>query len=623
MTTFLAEANAGRWEELSPGLDPRIMETLRTEIKFPTMTPVQAATIPLLLSNKDVVVQAQTGSGKTLAFVLPALTLLAREASSLLDHHVGVVILAPTRELAKQIHRVAVPFVAALEMKMDLLCGGTPVANDLTRLEAEGANVIVATPGRMLDVMEQGGGGLSFRGLEVLVLDEADMLLDLGFEATLVAIIGKLPRQRRTGLFSATQTSALKDLTAAGLRNPVAVNVAVRSRASASGESSQSTPTTLSNMFAVVPDSYSKTALLLALLQRLAAETEEHHKIIVYFLTCAQVEYFSEVLVAAAPALYSRSASGSLPLFALSGKLVQKRRSATMQAFRKADAGVLFATDIAARGLDIPDVSWIVQYDPPKDADVFVHRVGRTARLGRSGSALLLLREAERGYAEFVQMRGSPLVEFATARPELAANVASDVQEANPPAWKVLQEAGRADRAVYEASRKAYVSFVRGYNAHVFNFYFDAKKLDMLQLAASMGLVHLPSMPELRSLETRNFTLPCGYSPIGDIAPEDVAYANRKREVARLARREKEQAKLEARKAKRKAARARRVANVPWSKNKAKKEAKATRKRKRHGESTDKAAVDWTSLNEQARLLKRFKAGDIDRVAFEAAMAKF
>ena len=663
---------------------------LEDDIGFPTMTAVQAATVPLLMSHKDVVVQAKTGSGKTLAFLVPTLAILLREKalgrgpladsdSTYASLAVGAIILAPTRELATQIYTVASSLIAksssssskssssksssssssgnkrkGLRLSCVLFTGGSPVEDDLARVERKGGNVVVATPGRLLDLMDSDECLLNWKALEVLILDEADMLLDLGFENDLASIINRLPKQRRTGLFSATQTSRVDDLARAGLRNPVAVHVAVKSKGSSSSSSSsssskkkggsdeQSTPTSLSNTYQVFPDNQSKAAGLLALLRGIRDRIDHAAgnlppKVIVYFLTCAQVEYMDVLLAGAFPDEFSNH-TGSIggggkkkkkkkkkngeeggperiPIFALSGRMKQTRRQKTMKAFRNASVGVLFATDVAARGIDMSDVSWVVQYDPPKEADMFVHRVGRTARLGRTGSAVIFLLESEKGYADFVKVRGSPLAKLRKVYPELGRSVKSA-----PAVWRELQEAGAEDRAVYEAGMRAFVSFVRGYKGHTLSFYFVFSKLDCLDLAASFGLVHVPSMPELRGTESHAFTLDSGYSPRNDLEPIDIAYADRAREEARQARKERDAEAAASRKERQIERREKRAANAPWSKQKAKRAAKQERKRKKAVAADAKAERIHDSLAEKAALLRALKAGDLLPSEFEAAL---
>ncbi|KAK6145555.1 hypothetical protein DH2020_022375 [Rehmannia glutinosa] len=212
-----------RFSDLNPPLSEPVLEAL-TSSGFEFCTPVQAATIPLLCSYKDVAVDAATGSGKTLAFVIPLVEIL-RRAGPPKPHQVMGVIISPTRELASQIFKVAEPFISTLSnVRPMLLVGGMEVKADMRKIEEEGANLLIGTPGRLNDIMER-MDALDFRNLEILILDEADRLLDMGFQKQISAVISRLPKLRRTGLFSATQTEAVEELSKAGLRNPVRVEV--------------------------------------------------------------------------------------------------------------------------------------------------------------------------------------------------------------------------------------------------------------------------------------------------------------------------------------------------------------------------------------------------------------
>lgn len=211
-------ASLQAFSSLEPPLSAPTRKAL-DELEFTTATPVQAATIPRLLSHQDVAVQACTGSGKTLAFIVPLVELLCRREAPCRRHEVGAIVIEPTRELAVQVHAVAVGFTQDRRgMQMQLTVGGTDIQAEMQRIIDEGGNVLIGTPGRLNDLMER-LASLSFKELELLVLDEADRLLDMGFEPTLNAILQRLPKQRRTGLFSATQTDEVLQLVRA-VRQP-------------------------------------------------------------------------------------------------------------------------------------------------------------------------------------------------------------------------------------------------------------------------------------------------------------------------------------------------------------------------------------------------------------------
>ncbi len=513
-----AKAEGPPFADLRPSLRPESLDALAAG-GFERSTPVQASTIPLLCSHKDVSVEACTGSGKTLAFVLPMVEILARARKELRRYEVGAVVVSPTRELARQIHEVATPFVKTLARGEDasdgeelsmLLVGGTDVSKDVAKFAATSPLVLVATPGRLWDVMQR-SRELDGKKCELLILDEADRLLGMGFMATLNNIISRLPKQRRTGLFSATQTEEVAELARAGLRNPVRVTVrdAVNAAARAAGDKKGKLPTQLQLLYRLCPVD--------AKLWHLVNFIREHRscKMIVYFLTCACVDFYESAVKELLP---------ESSTIALHGKMKQKQRESALGVFTEQSSGVLMCTDIAARGLDIPGVDWIVQFDPPQDPAAFVHRVGRTARMGREGNAIVFLSpNSEASYVDFLRIRGVE-IKAAPGTREHFAEVAAETQNGDDDKQielasdivdalekTELEERGGADQthiALRKASEKsrelmekgvrAYVSFIRGYKEHHCRFIFRFKELEYGSLAMSMGLLRLPKMKEIR-----------------------------------------------------------------------------------------------------------------------------
>merc|ERR1719483_538163 len=224
---------------------------------------------------------------------------------------------------------------------------------------------------------------MALKSLEVLILDEADRLLSLGFENAVNTILSLCPKQRRTGLFSATQTSEISNLIRAGLRNPVMITVKER------GVTEKSrTPASLDNSYMVL-EARRKVATMVHLLS-----DRKDEKMILFAATCACVDYFSLLLKHLLP---------TIKIFAIHGKMKNKRQKIFNQ-FRSVDNGLLLCTDVMARGVDIPDVSLVLQMDPPSNAESFVHRCGRTARIGNKGAAILLLTPSEETYINFLSI---------------------------------------------------------------------------------------------------------------------------------------------------------------------------------------------------------------------------
>lgn len=473
-----------KWSKLDVALSVTTKKCVE-EMGFKTMTPVQAACIPLLLKSKDVAAEAVTGSGKTLAFVIPMLELLQNRSVRLKRHEVGGIIISPTRELATQTSQVLAHFFHHVDhITQMLLVGGNSVAADVERFRAKGANIIIATPGRLEDLLTRKCDinlPAAVKSLELLVLDEADRLLDLGFEKTLTTILQYLPRQRRTGLFSATQTKDVENLVRAGLRNPVLVSVHekfLKSDSTRLSEADVSTPSTLANYYTVCKPE-EKLATLVGFLKSQGS----HQKFMLFFATCACVEYFATVL----KILFSES-----QVFAIHGKM-KSARYKVFDSFREATSGVLICTDVMARGVDIPEVHWVIQYDPPSSAASFVHRCGRTARIGNQGSALVMLLPTEDAYVDFIYRNQKVhLMEMETL--SLAADTLSCVRSLQ------LQ-----DRAVMDKAQRAFVSYIQAYAKHECNVILSLKDLNFGRLATGFGLLKLPKMPELKGKNISDF----------------------------------------------------------------------------------------------------------------------
>jgi ATP-dependent RNA helicase DDX55/SPB4 len=265
-------ANCIKFSEIEPKISLNTLNAIDS-FGFRLMTPVQAATIPLFLSNKDVCVEATTGSGKTLAFGVPVFEMLSKRSQSLKKYELGALVIAPTRELANQIYTVFIKLSSFhKKFRCVLFVGGTDVDTCKDDFEENGADIIIGTPGRIMDILNRCDKLIKFKEFEVLVLDEADTLLDMGFKEKINEILSLLPKQRRTGLFSATQTKEVKELARAGMRNPVTVTVKVKSSLNTNNSltkpnqsSQQTTPSTLNNLFLICEyeDRPSKLALFL------------------------------------------------------------------------------------------------------------------------------------------------------------------------------------------------------------------------------------------------------------------------------------------------------------------------------------------------------------------------
>ncbi|BGP30662.1 ATP-dependent rRNA helicase spb4 [Rhodotorula toruloides] len=535
-----APPSAGPWSKINPPLTPWVADVVR-DMGFEQMYPVQASTIPLFMQHKDVVVEAVTGSGKTLAFVIPVLEKLLRRGKPLGKREIGAIVIAPTRELAIQIHSVFSHFIAAQPQPSSepststspppstpplapalLLIGGNSLQDDKKQFFETGADILVGTPGRLEEFLlgsssvamskkgnsasgrrESGNGVGDTKSLEVLVMDEADRLLDLGFTPTLTRLLDHFPKQRRTGLFSATMSDALGQLVRVGLRNPVRVVVKVESKAGkgkAEGQDGRNIPTLLQNGFVVCSPS-ERIAMLFRILRQEAFPSSDSddspgaRKFIVYFSTCAAVDYFFKAL----SALPSLTESG-LSLHSLHGQQSPTRRSSTYTAFTAlppTTPGILLCTDVAARGLDLPDVDVVVQVDPPVDPRAFGHRVGRTARAGRSGKAVVLLNKGrEEGYVDFLNIRKIPLQRF-----EYPSQGGSTLEQEAQAVRDEMRQVILKDRDLHDRGIKAFVSSIRSYSKHEASYLFRLQDLDLVGLAQSFALLRMAKVAELKGKE--------------------------------------------------------------------------------------------------------------------------
>ncbi|CAH1962718.1 unnamed protein product [Acanthoscelides obtectus] len=323
------------------------------DMGFTTMTEIQARSIPPLLEGRDLVGSAKTGSGKTLAFLIPSVELIYK-LKFMPRNGTGVIIISPTRELSMQTFGVLKELMKYHHHTYGLVMGGTARQTEAQKL-SKGINILVATPGRLLDHLQNTPDFL-YKNLQCLVIDEADRILEVGFEEEMKQIINLLPKRRQTMMFSATQNKKTDALTALALKKePVYVGV--------DDSKAEATVSGLEQGYVVCP-SEKRLLILFTFLKK-----NRKKKVMVFFSSCMSVKYHHE--------LFNYI---DLPVMCIHGKQKQTKRTTTFFQFCNAETGILLCTDVAARGLDIPAVDWIVQYDPPDDPKEYIHRVGRTAR---------------------------------------------------------------------------------------------------------------------------------------------------------------------------------------------------------------------------------------------------
>ncbi|XP_065606380.1 ATP-dependent RNA helicase DDX18 isoform X1 [Cyrtonyx montezumae] len=419
------------------------------DMGFTHMTEIQHKSIKPLLEGRDILAAAKTGSGKTLAFLIPAVELIYK-LKFMPRNGTGVIILSPTRELAMQTYGVLKELMNHHVHTYGLIMGGSNRSAEAQKL-GNGINIIVATPGRLLDHM-QNTPGFMYKNLQCLVIDEADRILEVGFEEEMKQIIKLLPKRRQTMLFSATQTRKVEDLAKISLKKePLYVGV----------DDNKETATVdgLEQGYVVCP-SEKRFLLLFTFLKK-----NRKKKLMVFFSSCMSVKYHYELLNYI-----------DLPVLAIHGKQKQTKRTTTFFQFCNAESGILLCTDVAARGLDIPEVDWIVQYDPPDDPKEYIHRVGRTARgINGRGHALLILRPEELGFLRYLKQARVPLSEF-----EFSWAKISDIQSQ-------LEKLIEKNYFLHKSAQEAYKAYIRAYDSHSLKQIYNVGNLDLNKVSLSFG----------------------------------------------------------------------------------------------------------------------------------------
>ena len=358
------------------GLSQPVLQALALK-DYTVPTPIQEQAIPTVLGGRDLLGIAQTGTGKTAAFMLPSIDRLARSEHGARKKTCRMLVLAPTRELAGQIAKSARDYGALSGLSVAVIVGGTSVGKDRQNL-ARGVDILVATPGRLVDLVDQ--RALALDEVEILVLDEADQMLDLGFIHALRKIVALLPKRRQTLLFSATMPKAIQQLAAQYLTDPAHVSVAPAA----------TTAERVDQFVCFVGQSEKQALLTLSL--RKGLESREMDRVLVFTRT----KHGADRVV-------RKLAQSNIRANAIHGNKSQPQREKALAEFRDGKERVLVATDIAARGNDIPGVSHVINFELPNVAEQYVHRIGRTARAGAAGVALAFCASDERDYLRDIQ----------------------------------------------------------------------------------------------------------------------------------------------------------------------------------------------------------------------------
>ncbi|NWX25927.1 DDX31 helicase, partial [Notiomystis cincta] len=512
-------------------LHPHLISTINTVLNICSMTSVQKQTIPVLLQGRDALVRSQTGSGKTLAYGIPLVqSLQGMETKIQRSHGPYALVLVPTREVGGSSF-LSRPFTWIVP---GVLMGGEKRKSEKARLR-KGINILISTPGRLVDHIKS-TECVHFRRTQWLIIDEADRILDLGFEKDVAVILNALNAERETRqnvLLSATLTEGVTRLADISLNDPISISIAdeiqkVPEQPSQTDREASSSlncmeqenfavPETLQQYVMMVPSKLRLVTLAAFILQK--CKFEKRHKMIIFFSSCEQVEFYHELLVkvlsggseSEQPG-HSSLSSVSLHFLRLHGDMEQEERTEVFQEFLKSKTGILLCTDVAARGLDLPQVTWIVQYTAPASPAEYIHRIGRTARIGCRGSSLLLLAPSE---AEYVSLLASHKINVSELKMEkvLASLMKDDRFKVHRPGSK--KSCGKNPQEVRERAtvlqtkfenhvhssegtvrwaKKALQSFLCAYTTYPRNLkhIFHIKSLHLGHVAKSFGLRDAP-----------------------------------------------------------------------------------------------------------------------------------
>ncbi|MDB9786501.1 DEAD/DEAH box helicase [Bacteriovoracaceae bacterium] len=353
---------------------PQILAKI-TSKGYHTPTPIQAKSIPVLLKGHDLLGIAQTGTGKTASFSLPIIDRLVRKPLLVEPNHIRALVLAPTRELATQIHKNILFYSEGMSLKSAIIIGGVRKTTQMETMK-DGMDIVVCTPGRLMDLMS--GGHIKFEQLEVFVLDEADMMLDFGFLDDVKLIAKKLPEKRQNIMFSATMPKVIEKLAKSLLENPIKIQAAKES----------STIGTVEQVVYFVEEE-NKLALVASLLEDVSAT-----RVMIF---CKAKYGIADVV--------DQLNKCEISNCEIHSNRTQTERDQAISDFSAGKVRVLVATDIAARGIDVLDVTHVINFNLPDDSTYYVHRIGRTARAGKTGKAISLCGERDLALLRNVQRR--------------------------------------------------------------------------------------------------------------------------------------------------------------------------------------------------------------------------
>ncbi|XP_045323309.1 probable ATP-dependent RNA helicase DDX31 isoform X4 [Leopardus geoffroyi] len=532
-------------------LHPHLISTINTVLNMTSMTSVQKQSIPVLLEGRDALVRSQTGSGKTLAYCIPVVqSLQAMKSKIQRSDGPYALVLVPTRELALQsfntVQKLLKPFTWIVP---GVLMGGERKKSEKARLR-KGINILISTPGRLVDHIKS-TKNIHFSRIRWLILDEADRILDLGFEKDITVILNAVNaerQQRQNVLLSATLTEGVTRLADISLRDPVRISVLDQHHGQSDPErgtlpevsplppddelDSFAIPGSLDQHVTLVPSKLKLVSLAAFILQK--CKFEKDQKMIIFFLSCELVEFYYRLFLRTLPACSGAPASRQPPsastrfkFLRLHGNMEQEERTAVFEEFSHSKTGILLCTDVAARGLDLPQVTWIVQYNAPSSPAEYIHRIGRTARIGCHGSSLLILAPSE---AEYVNSLASHKINVSEIHVEDILSVLTrdgclkgsrrGTQKSRAAGPQEIRQRATVLQTVFEDyvhsserrvswAKKALQSFIRAYATYPreLKHIFHVRSLHLGHVAKSFGLRDAPQNLGVSAVKRRKGNL--------------------------------------------------------------------------------------------------------------------
>ena len=632
------------WNTLSEKfkLDEEIPKVINNIYKFETITKVQYIVINEFLKNEDVIVKSVTGSGKTLSYIIPLFQRLINYSKENPEYknQTLALILLPARELSEQILKDILNFVNNIKYKFTylLLIGGKKVENDIEKYNNEIPNIIIATPGRLIDIDKK--ININFHDLQIFILDEADKMLDMGFEVEISYILSKIPKQRRTGLFSATVTSNVENIIKAGMRNPIFIDIIIQNNKTNDifinendlkkpinkegsfykiipfnvennkiNNSIQELPQGLYQYYLTVKNIKYKIPHLIHILNMIY-NAGENNKIMIFLSTCNSVDYFNLLL----PLLFKKLSMNDFSISKLHSKISQNKRDKEYKSFKienKNRLNILLSTDLASRGIDIPNIDMIIQFDPPKTDDSYIHKAGRTARVGHKGTSLLFLNENELTFLNYMKQKGIIIQKWEdqNIKNEEDVDLIIPFNEKNGISiLKCIKEINLSDKWIYDKAVNTFISFLRFYQEIELKYIFYYPNFDIGNYANSLQLLKLPRLKKKDYDSVKNF------EPDENIQPKDLVYLNKNIEKQMNEKKKKIEEKMDFIHQKKRE-------KEEEMRLKGKRNNEKNRSRKEKKEAKIKSILDeWDDLADDNKLYKKYKKGKITKEEYEKAL---